>query len=609
MRNSRDLIRAVLLAAALALPAGASAQTAQFRGSAAHLGVYPGPGVPAFGGLQWRLQTGGPIRSSPTVLGDALYLGSSDGELYRVNALTGAVAWRRSLGSAVTSTPAVTASRVYVGTYDGVMHARADGDGREVWSFKTGAPLPLVWGFESGETWTSSPALTGTTLVFGARDGKLYALDAASGRLRWSTSLGARVYSTPAVEGGAVFVGTQDGKVHAVDLASGKPRWQFSTEGSRLESKNFGFDRTTVQSSPAVSGGVVYVGARDGWHYALDAATGAERWRVDHKVSWVNTSPAVSEGVVYVGSSDGHFVQAVEAATGAERWRFSTTGIVWSSPALAGEHLYIGEGNGTLYALDRQTGKEAWRYRVGGRILSSPVVLGGRVYFGSDDGGVYAVNAGAGAPLRRAVFWDSALASVPLTVDRPLLRDYLKNRGYELLDASALQRFLADRIQDQAPSVVVFALSYLPPSVAPVAADTVLFRRYLNAGGKVVWLGSPPLLSTPTTKSLLEIDRGGAARLLGVRFGRGNFDPVGARPTELGTRLGLPEWFLENWSADPEDVSSVLAYDEQGQAAAWIKEFGGPPGTGFVRFFAGDGAAGRPQLLVTVQAIAELRPR
>ncbi len=59
----------------------------------------------------------------------------------------------------------------------------------------------------------------------------------------------------------------------------------------------------------------MFVGARDGWIYALDAATGSERWRFDHKISWVNTSPAVIDGVVYAGSSDGQFVQALDAAS------------------------------------------------------------------------------------------------------------------------------------------------------------------------------------------------------------------------------------------------------------------------------------------------------
>ncbi|HSA55155.1 MAG TPA: PQQ-binding-like beta-propeller repeat protein, partial [Gemmatimonadaceae bacterium] len=317
----------VLAAAGVAglLPLGAvaaqSSPASQFRGDAAHSGVYASAGPATFGGLQWRVQTDGPVRGSPTVSGSTVYVGSSDGTVYAIDVASGDVKWRRGVGSPVSSTPAVANGFVYVGGLDGVMHALRATDGSPAWTVRSGAPVRLQWGLESGETWTSSPAVAGDVVAFGARDGHVYAVDARSGRTRWRYDTGTRVYSSPAIAGGTVYVGAQDGHVHAIDLATGTRKWRFATEGTQLKSGDFGFDRTTVQSSPAIAGGLVYVGARDGWHYAIDANTGAERWRVDHKVSWVNTSPAVSDGLVFVGSSDGHFIQAVSATTGVEQWR------------------------------------------------------------------------------------------------------------------------------------------------------------------------------------------------------------------------------------------------------------------------------------------------
>ena len=584
-------------------------QPSMFRAEPAHSGFYDTPGVPAFGGLQWRVLTGGPVRSSPTVAGGVVYVGSSDGAVYAIDVRRGAIRWRRDLSSPVSSTPAVSNGRVFVTALDGTLRTLRIGDGHVMWTFRSGPAVPLQWGFESGETWVSSPTLVGGQVLFGSRDGTVYALDAASGKERWRYAAGARVYSTPAVADGAVFVGSQDGTLHAIELANGRPKWRFETEGKKLRSENFGFDRTTIQSSPAVVGGIVYVGARDGWVYAVDASTGREKWRVDHKVSWINSSPAVSDGQVYVGSSDGHFIQAIDAATGQERWRAPASQIVWSSPAVDRERVYVGEGDGTLYALDKTTGKEAWRYRCAARIMSSPVVQDGRLYFGSDDGAVYAVNAAAGAPLARAVFWDSAFVQAPFSSNRTQLRDFLRNRGYTVLDAGGLARFLTDRVSDRAPSVVVFAMDHLPATVAPVAADTVLARRYLDAGGAIVWLGAPPLIAPPGMQSLKDLQRDAPRIFLGVRFLKGNFDPLGVTPTDAGRLAGLPSWYLDTWGANVEDVTTILATDEQGQAAAWIKSFGGPPGSGFVRFFVGDGSSGRPTNLAAVQAVAEMRPR
>jgi len=376
-----------------ALAAPAVAQPAMFRGGPGHTGEYRTRGVPAFGGLQWRVQTNGPVRSSPVIAGANIYIGSGDGSVYAIAARTGVVRWRHETGAAVASTPAVANGLVFVNGNDGRFRAVRASDGRLAWSFATGAAVPLKWGYESGEIYTSSPAVEGQVVVFGSQDGHVYALDIRTGRERWRFRAGGRVYASPAVAAGTVYAADQAGSVFALSLTSGRQLWRFDTDGMRLNSADWGFDRTTVQSSPAVAGGSVYVGARDGFLYAIDRATGTQRWRHDHKVSWVNSSPAVSGGLVYAGTSDGRFIQAVDTATGTERWRANAQSTVWASPAVDSALVYVGEGDGTMYALDKRTGKEAWRYRVGHRLFSSPLVHDGRLYFGSDDGGVYAVNA------------------------------------------------------------------------------------------------------------------------------------------------------------------------------------------------------------------------
>ncbi len=74
--------------------------------------------------------------------------------------------------------------------------------------------------------------------------------------------------SSPALAGGKLYVGSADGTLYALDPASGREIWRFDTEGHALESGKFGFDRRTIQSSPAVADGRVFVGSRDGFLYA-----------------------------------------------------------------------------------------------------------------------------------------------------------------------------------------------------------------------------------------------------------------------------------------------------------------------------------------------------
>src|SRR5262249_19008112 len=65
------------------------------------------------------------------------------------------------------------------------------------------------------------------------------------------------------------------------------------------------------------------------------------------------------------------------------QWRFVTNGDVISSPAVAGDVLYIGSGDGSLYALDRFTGAKRWSYDAGSSVSSSPAVANGLVIFGT----------------------------------------------------------------------------------------------------------------------------------------------------------------------------------------------------------------------------------
>jgi outer membrane protein assembly factor BamB len=119
---------------------------ATFRGDLAHTGVYRTAGVERFGGLQWRVQTGGMVESSPAVSGGVVYIGSGDGCLYALNALTGEERWRLgtgrfATGGRVRSSPAVAGGRVFVGSMDGTVYA--------VERWNGGSPTPNYAGIQA----------------------------------------------------------------------------------------------------------------------------------------------------------------------------------------------------------------------------------------------------------------------------------------------------------------------------------------------------------------------------------------------------------------------------------------------------------------------------
>lgn len=267
----------------------------------------------------------------------------------------------------------------------------------------------VKWTFPTGDRIVSSPVHDRGTIYFGSDDGYVYAVAAVDGKQRWRRKTGGPVASTPAIASGTLYITSYDGKIYALDSTSGALRWTFTTGGERrFEAKGLHgllpkhqtiadpFD--VYLSSAVVADGLVIVGSGDGNVYAIDAATGAQRWKFATG-DVVHASPAYANGVVYVGSWDGRFY-AIDAKTGAQRWRFQggTDPVIHnqvgfqSSAAVVEGTVYVGCRDSNLYALDAATGQEKWRHNNNGSwVITSPAVVGGRVIFGTSDTSRYFV--------------------------------------------------------------------------------------------------------------------------------------------------------------------------------------------------------------------------
>jgi hypothetical protein len=354
----------------------------------------------------------------------------------------------------------------------------------------------------------------------------------------------------------------------------------------------------------------VFFGSRDGSLYAVDAATGALRWRVLHDdTSWSIASPAVVGGLVLDASSDAAFFHAVDAATGQVVWRVDAGAPLWPSPVVAGETAWFLTSLGELWGVDSRTGEVREQVALGERTKSSPWIEAGILYIGTDEGSVLAVRLSDPPGLARAVYLDESTEELNGVAASEAVRDFFAARGYRVLGADSLAAFLAARAADRAPSVVVFAQDQLPEGVGalpPEMSAAAPLRRYLDAGGKAIWLGLPPLIwpAGPDGRAYSTIDRAATRRLLEVDHSPAFFDAFGATVTDAGRRWGLERGWLTRWAADTAGVE-VLALDENGHAAAWIKSYGGSPGSGFVRLEA-DGRD--PARLAILGAVAERFP-
>jgi len=197
-----------------------------------------------------------------------------------------------------------------------------------------------------------------------ARSGICPAEGPSAAEEAWAVTLGGSVDGSPVVADGRVYVGNNRGSMFCLKADDGEAVWEFAAAGP-------------IVGAAEVREGTVYFGSVDGFVYALSADTGQLSWR--HRTNRpVLCSPVCSEGKVVFGSMDGT-IRAVEAATGRQVWRCSAPAGISASPALAEGVLYFGDEDGNLLALRLEDGSEVWRGKLPGRIIAAPTVAGGRL--------------------------------------------------------------------------------------------------------------------------------------------------------------------------------------------------------------------------------------
>lgn len=304
----------------------------------------------------WRIVTGGAVMGRPTIAGANLYVPSDDGALYKLDLASGGIVWKfdlhgdatRDLPSAtsatydyLTSAATVAGGIVYIGSSDRNVYAIDAVSARQIWRFETQGSV------------RSTPAVAAGRVYFGSYDHCVYALDAKTGALAWKHDTLEPVVSSALVDGGSVYIGSRSSDLFALDADTGSPRWKFFYWSS------------WVESSPTLRDGTLYIGSSDYQQvFAIDAASGAERWRFGSGGSpW--STPAVTARRVFTGvvGASGYFIDhrggffALDRADGKPVWRYpmpvvegSMTSGVATSPVVAGRFVYFGGLDGTLYA-------------------------------------------------------------------------------------------------------------------------------------------------------------------------------------------------------------------------------------------------------------------
>ena len=214
-------------------------------------------------------------------------------------------------------------------------------------------------------------------MLIGSYDGNLYAADAKTGALVWKFKTTAQVHATPSVVGGFAHITGCDGILRAIRISDG-------TESYNVKIGSY------TGASPALEGTMAYFGTFDNEVMGVDMAGRRIVWRYEHpqrKFPFYAT-PAVVGGMVYVGGRD-KMLHALDAKTGNAAWTFASKARIDSSPAVADGRVWFGSNDGNFYAVDLKSGKEVWSFTAGAPISASPAIENDRIVVGAQDGRLY----------------------------------------------------------------------------------------------------------------------------------------------------------------------------------------------------------------------------
>lgn len=303
------------------------------------------------------------------------------------------------------------------------------------------------WVFQCKDTVESAPAIVNGIAYISSLDKHLYAVDLATGQLKWKTQLGLMTAS-PAFHGGRLYIGDLEGKFHCVDAANGKKIWSFEAGGEIHACANFyketiifGCHDATLYSlkmdgtknwdlkidgpingAAAIVGDRTYVsGCSDGILYTVDLNTGKSLSTIDLAGRQSVATPAIADEKIFLSMVTNQVI-SVSLKTGKLEWEFEAAKRqqpFYSSAAVTDKYIIAGSRDRKVYALDRATGKEVWNFVTDGMVDASPVVVGNKVYVGclSNLGEFYVLDLATGKQIQQIALNSAVKGSVAVGPD------------------------------------------------------------------------------------------------------------------------------------------------------------------------------------------------
>jgi len=326
----------------------------------------------------WRFRLAGSVQGGIAAAGELIVAGSTGGDVagFRLARSGAERVWRVRVGPVYRAGGVDAAGRaVFVPSADGRLYALEAGTGRIRWRFDAGAPV------------LSAPLVTEAGVVVLSAGVRLLAVEATTGGLIWSVPGRGFSAGRAACDGERVYTSAADGYARAHDAATGQEVWAYRmVSGDRHRVALYsGWDDVAV-----LGGGVVIVATVSG-SAALDAATGEPRWTFAGGTMY---PPAVvlADGTALLTTERG-VVARVDLGDGRAVWQADLGIRVLNAGVVAdGERAWVMSARGRLTGVRLADGRRIGSFRLtGAYCYSAPVIAGGVLIAGDQDGFVHGI--------------------------------------------------------------------------------------------------------------------------------------------------------------------------------------------------------------------------
>ena len=326
----------------------------------------------------WSVSVGKstPLTFQPILNGDDIYTASVDGEIYRIDAMTGRVVWRVSIGTNIYSG---------VGT-DGRVLVVANNKGRVfAYNAQSGAAL---WNTSVDTEVLTEPLVAGSTIVIRSINNRMVALDTATGKRRWVNQLSQSAlnlrtsYSMLPINNEVLLTGVSGGRFGVFNLANGNVIWESLLAPPKGVSE---IERLSdITSRPSLLANWMCTVSYQGKIGCGDIKVAAMLWTKDFS-SYYGVSQLGQK--VFAVNEKSHIV-AFDSQKGDELWRNEL--LMWrdiGEPLATGKVVIAGDGQGYVHVFSQDNGSLLGRVRVDSSpVNAQPIAINGLMIFQSKAG-------------------------------------------------------------------------------------------------------------------------------------------------------------------------------------------------------------------------------